>query len=131
MYVRFSDKTESNYNIYNLHKEIIGKDFIPKKIFWLANIDLKMLQFDSSFLNNNEKLLIKNTITGISSNTEVASEFSVMLKLPSPAISNTGTSGRATFAPMAAGNPHPIVPRPVELKKVPGYIASKNNDAHI
>jgi len=41
-----------------------------------------------------------------------------MLKLPSPAMSTTATSGRATFAPIAAGNPHPIVPRPVELKNV-------------
>jgi hypothetical protein len=60
------------------------------------------------------------TITGISSNTAVASEFSVIAKLPSPAISTTGTSGLATLAPIAAGNPQPIVPRPVELKKVPG-----------
>jgi len=58
LYVKFSDKTESNYNIYDLHKEIIGKDFIPKKIFWSASIDLKMLQFNSSFLKKDEKLLI-------------------------------------------------------------------------
>ncbi len=54
-----------------------------------------------------------------------------MLKLPSPAISTTGTSGLAAFAPIAAGNPHPIVPSPVELKNVPGSITSKNKDAHI
>ncbi len=58
------------------------------------------------------------------SKTEVAREFSVMLKLPSPAMSTTGTSGRATLAPIAAGNPQPIVPNPVELKNVPGCITS-------
>ena len=57
LYVRFSDKTECNYNICDLHKEIIGKDFIPKKIFWLTSINLKMLQFNSSFLNKDEKLI--------------------------------------------------------------------------
>ncbi len=70
-------------------------------------------------------------MTGRFSNTDVANEFSVMLKLPSPAISTTGTSGFAVFAPIAAGNPQPIVPSPVELKKVPGCITLKNNDAHI
>ena len=45
--------------------------------------------------------------------------------------STTGTSGLATLAPMAAGNPHPIVPSPVELKNVPGCITLKNNEAHI
>ena len=78
-----------------------------------------------------EKLFIKNTMTGKLSKTDTASEFSVILKLPSPAMSNTGTSGLAAFAPIAAGKPQPIVPRPVELKKVPGCITSKNNDAHI
>jgi hypothetical protein len=34
---------------------------------------------------------------------------------PSPAMHTTGTSGHATAAPIAAGSPKPIVPRPPEL----------------
>src|ERR687893_1267277 len=74
---------------------------------------------------------MRNTITGSLSSTDTASEFSVMLKDPSPAISTTGTLGLAALAPIEAGNPKPIVPRPVELKKVPGVITSKWRDAHI
>ena len=70
-------------------------------------------------------------MTGSFSNTDTAREFSVILKDPSPAMSITGTSGFAAFAHIEAGNPNPIVPRPVELKKVPGVITSKCKEAHI
>jgi len=65
-------------------------------------------------------LLRTTTMTGRSSSTLVARLFSVMPKLPSPAMSTIGTSGLAALAPMAAGKPQPIVPRPPELKKVLG-----------
>src|ERR671922_1025778 len=74
---------------------------------------------------------MRNTITGNLSSTDTASEFSVMLNEPSPAMSTTGTLGLAALAPIEAGNPKPIVPRPVELKNVPGEITSKYSDAHI
>ena len=70
-------------------------------------------------------------ITGNFSVTEVARADSVICTLPSPAISITGKSGLANFAPTAAGNPQPIVPNPVDVKKVPGSATSKCNDAHI
>ena len=34
---------------------------------------------------------------------------------PSPAMQMTGRSGQPTFAPIAAGSPKPIVPRPPEM----------------
>jgi len=58
LYVKFSDKTESYYNISDLHKEIVGKDLIPEKKLW-SNIDLHILKFDSFVLKNDENLLIK------------------------------------------------------------------------
>ena len=66
------------------------------------------------------RLLRTTTTTGSSSSTQVARLFSVIPKLPSPAMSTTGRSGLAAFAPMAAGKPQPMVPRPPELKKVLG-----------
>ena len=56
---------------------------------------------------------------------EVASSCSVILKLPSPAMSTTGLSGHATLAPKAAGKPKPIVPNPPELMNVLGFKALK------
>jgi hypothetical protein len=40
---------------------------------------------------------------------------SVMLNEASPSMSITTASGRAIFAPMAAGSPNPIVPAPPEV----------------
>src|SRR5688500_14118611 len=74
---------------------------------------------------------MRNTITGSLSSTDTASEFSVILNEPSPAISTTGTLGLAALTPLEDGNPTHMVPRPVELKNVPGVITSKWRDAHI
>ena len=38
-----------------------------------------------------------------------------MIRLPSPEMQVTSSSGQATLAPIAAGRPKPIVPRPPEL----------------
>ena len=64
--------------------------------------------------------LIMTVIIGSLSSTAVASACSVITKLPSPSKSTTGTSGFANLAPIAAGRPNPIVPRPVEVIHVLG-----------
>ena len=43
----------------------------------------------------------------------------------------TSSSGRPTLAPMAAGTPKPIVPRPPELIQLPGFLNRMYCDAHI
>src|SRR5256885_2260052 len=45
----------------------------------------------------------------------VANSWQTMIRLPSPARQTTVSSGFATWAPIAAGRPKPIVPRPPEL----------------
>ena len=45
----------------------------------------------------------------------VASSHIVIWKPPSPAITQTSSSGRPTLAPTAAGSANPIVPRPPEV----------------
>ena len=50
---------------------------------------------------------------------------------PSPAMQTTVASGRATAAPMAAGKPKPMVPRPPEDRKVRGRSRCRNWWAHI
>ncbi len=47
--------------------------------------------------------------------TIVASSAMVIWKPPSPAITQTSASGRANFAPIAAGRANPMVPRPPEV----------------
>src|SRR3989304_6355084 len=51
--------------------------------------------------------------------------------LPSPAMQITVLSGLATCAPMAAGKPKPIVPRPPEVISVLGLLNGKNWAVHI
>ncbi len=50
---------------------------------------------------------------------------------PSPAISNTSLFGNANCAPIAAGKPYPIVPKPPEDIQVRGFLYLKNCAAHI
>ena len=45
----------------------------------------------------------------------VANSHIVIWKPPSPTITHTSASGRASLAPMAAGNAKPIVPNPPEV----------------
>jgi len=61
----------------------------------------------------------------------VASSFIVIWNEPSPARSITKRSGAATFAPIAAGNPNPIVPSPPDVMKVRFLRTSKKCSAHI
>jgi hypothetical protein len=55
------------------------------------------------------------TLTQTPSAAAVISSFSVIWKLPSPLMSQTSFSGRPILAPIAAGRPTPIVPRPPEV----------------
>jgi hypothetical protein len=50
--------------------------------------------------------------TGIWSWTRVASSCIVIWKPPSPTIAQVSRSGAPSAAPMAAGTPYPMVPRP-------------------
>ncbi len=54
-------------------------------------------------------------MTGRSSETAVANSWKTICMLPSPAMSSTVFSGNAHFAPMDAGNPNPMVPKPPEV----------------
>ena len=54
--------------------------------------------------------------------TAVASSCIFICIEPSPAISKTHLSGYAICAPIAAGNPYPIVPRPPLEIKVRGLV---------
>ncbi len=47
--------------------------------------------------------------------TMVASSAMVIWKPPSPTTTHTSASGRATFAPIAAGSANPIVPKPPDV----------------
>jgi len=55
------------------------------------------------------------TFTGSPYIWAVESSCRVISNEPSPAMSITSSSGRATWAPMAAGRPKPIVPSPPEV----------------
>jgi len=78
-----------------------------------------------------QPLLSTATLTGMSLTTAVASSWLFMRKLPSPATSMTSHSGRPILAPMAAGNPYPMVPRPPEDMNLDGSLCTKNCAAHI
>ena len=56
-----------------------------------------------------------NTLTAMPSWAHVASSCVFIWTEPSPAMQTTVSSGQPTFAPIAAGRPKPIVPRPPEL----------------
>jgi len=56
-----------------------------------------------------------NTLTGIRLATHVASSWLFICTEPSPVMQTTVSSGHPTWAPIAAGRPKPIVPRPPEL----------------
>ncbi len=51
---------------------------------------------------------------------QVSSSRQFIRKPPSPAKQSTGVRFLAREAPMAAGRAYPMVPRPPEVKKVPG-----------
>ncbi|OPX97570.1 MAG: hypothetical protein A4E60_03223 [Syntrophorhabdus sp. PtaB.Bin047] len=76
-------------------------------------------------------LLRMTTLTGRLYWTAVASSCMFICMLPSPAISTTRDFGKATWAPMAAGNPYPIVPRPPDVRHVRGLRNLKNWAVHI
>ena len=61
----------------------------------------------------------------------VASSWMFIRKLPSPSMSMTSLSGCATFAPIAAGRPKPIVPRPPLVTQCRGRLKRKYCAAHI
>ena len=52
-------------------------------------------------------------------------------KLPSPSMSTTRVSGQAAWAPIAAGRPKPIEPRPPEVIQVRGLVNLVHCAAHI
>ena len=56
-----------------------------------------------------------NTLIGMPSCAQVASSCAFICTEPSPATQQTSWSGQPTAAPIAAGSPKPIVPRPPEL----------------
>ena len=56
-----------------------------------------------------------NTLIAMPSWAQVASSCMFICTEPSPATQTTVSSGQPTFAPIAAGSPKPIVPRPPEL----------------
>ena len=55
------------------------------------------------------------TLIGIAFCAQVASSCAFICTEPSPAMQQTSCSGQPTAAPIAAGSPKPIVPRPPEL----------------
>ena len=67
-------------------------------------------------------LFIRKTLTGMSWWAAVANSWQTMIRLPSPARQTTVSSGHATLAPIAAGRPKPIVPRPPELSHRRGLV---------
>ena len=71
-----------------------------------------------------DSLLMIATLIGMSLIVQVASSWLVIWKHPSPSMAQTVASGRATFAPIAAGTAYPIVPRPPELIQVRGFSKS-------
>ena len=62
---------------------------------------------------------------------QVASSCEFIWIDPSPVIRHVGTSGCATAAPIAAGRPKPIVPRPPELIQRRGLSNGKYCALHI
>ena len=62
------------------------------------------------------------TTIGTSYAIAVPSSWIVIWKLPSPPMSMTCLSGRPICAPMAAGRPKPIVPRPPEVMSWRGCV---------
>jgi hypothetical protein len=71
------------------------------------------------------------TFTGISYSAQVASSWMFICTDASPAITTVGISGQPTAAPIAAGRPKPIVPRPPELIQRRGWAKWKYCAAHI
>ena len=72
-----------------------------------------------------------NTLTGIRFAVQVASSCAFIWIEPSPVMTIVGTSGRATAAPIPAGRPKPIVPRPPELIQRRGLAKWKYCAVHI
>ena len=68
---------------------------------------------------------------GSSWQTAVASSCSFIWNPPSPETLTTGISGRPSAAPMAAGRPYPIVPRPPEVSSLLLPRSCKNCVVHI
>src|SRR4051794_41584521 len=71
------------------------------------------------------------TFTGIPFSLQVANSWAFIWIDPSPVIRQVGTSGTATAAPIAAGRPKPIVPRPPELIQRRGLAEWKYCALHI
>src|SRR5579875_76291 len=68
------------------------------------------------------------TITGSLSWLAVKSSELFMRNDPSPSIAATTLDGRASFAPIAAGNANPIVEYPPELRKGLGWYEIQSCD---
>ena len=72
-----------------------------------------------------------STFTGTRWTDAVAISWLFICKDPSPATHTTVLSGHPKAAPMAAGNPNPIVPRPPEDRKLRGTSRAMCCAAHI
>ena len=62
------------------------------------------------------------TFTGSSYCATVANSWMFIWIEPSPAMSMTTASGRPNWAPIAAGKPYPIVPRPPDEHRQRGFL---------
>src|SRR4051812_50044575 len=71
------------------------------------------------------------TFTGMPFSVQVASSCAFIWMDPSPVIRQVVTSGQATAAPIAAGSPKPIVPRPPELIQRRGLGKGEDCALHI
>ena len=78
-----------------------------------------------------QPLLITTVTIGSRSSDAVASSWHVIWKQPSPSMQTTVASGRAAFAPIAAGTPYPIVPRPPDVMNDRGSSQTRYCIAHI
>ena len=72
-----------------------------------------------------------STFTGTPLMAAVAISWEFIWNDPSPATQTTWSSGQPKAAPMAAGKPKPMVPRPPEEMNVRGFSRSMNCAAHI
>jgi len=65
-------------------------------------------------------LFSRTTVTGRWSATDVASSWMTIWSPPSPVIVMTFLSGHAALAPIAEGNPYPMVPKVPEERNCLG-----------
>lgn len=96
---------------------------------------LEYLSFQNSFCHcltmPRVPLFRRTTVTGRSSAMDVATSCMTIWNPPSPVTAMTFLSGRAAFAPMAAGRPYPMVPNVPEESSWRGRSMSRKCIAHI